>query len=112
MAQGSLTMDIITLLAQTKELETGLPGQTLGVGAAFTALLGFLIWFAKQLHEDAKVERAAAAAERIKTAETYKETTTQLASVVDRNTEAHVRANVILTRVEDRLDREDKRTRP
>jgi len=103
---------IFTLIAQvTKEPAAGLPGETLGITGAFTALLLFLIWFTRQLHSDGKADRAAAASERIATAQAYKETATLVAAVVDRNTEAHIRANVILGRVEDRLEREERESR-
>lgn len=102
---------IVTMLAQSGQQDSETPGGALGIAGGFSALLLFLIWFTRQLHADGKEDRKAAAAERIATATAYKETATLVAAVVERNTEAHIRANVILGRVEDRLEREERESR-
>lgn len=81
---------------------------TVVITGGFTTLLAFLVYFTKQLHSDGKAERKEAAAERLKTAELYASASTALAAVIDRNTDTHIRASVVLSKVEDRLEREEQ----
>lgn len=89
-------MEIITLIAQAKP--EALPIETIGVGGVAAACLAFVLWFARQMHLDGKAERAEWRADRKATDQ-----------VIERNTDAHIRANIIMSRVEDRMDRDDRR---
>jgi len=95
----------------TQVTTTGTMDTTVVVTAGFTTLLGALVYFTKQINADAKAERKDAAEERLKTAELYASASNALAAVVERNTDAHIRASVILSKVEERLENERARAK-
>lgn len=102
-----MIMEIISLIAQAAQSGAqSIPytGEAIG-GLA----LGFVIWFAKNLHADGKQDRALAREDRIAMNAQALEDRKVMQAVIDRNTDAHIRSNVIMSRVEERMDREDKR---